>query len=167
MPRYSTTVPTWTTAATADTTNLTDGSHQTIQNGGATQRFEVREVYVSGQAAASAPQLLFGGRTSQVGTGSLTGGTRNALIDATATAPATTATMYTAAATNKPQRATLGGMLVNLGHNAFGGIVRWQNGPDENVSCYGNTQPLGEFSVSAFTGTTAGAIGTTIIYEAT
>jgi hypothetical protein len=167
MPRYSATVPTWTTAATADTTNLADASHHTIQNGGTTNRCEIREIYVAGQAAASAPQILVGGRTSQVGTGSLTGGTRNVLIDATATAPATTATSFTAAATNKPQRATAGGMLVNLGHNAFGGIVRWQNGPDENVSIYGNTQPLGEFSVNAFTGTTAAAIATTIIYEAT
>lgn len=167
MPRYSATVPSWTTAAFADTTNITDGAHETIQNGAATTRCEIREVYCAGQAAASAPQILFGGRTSQVGTGSLTGGTRNVLIDATAVAPATTATMYTAAATNKPQRATAGGMLVNLGFNAFGGIVRWQNGPDENVSIYGNTQPLGEFSISGFTGITAGAIATTIIYEAT
>jgi hypothetical protein len=55
--------------------------------------------------------------------------------------------------------------LLNLSFNAFGGIVRWVAAPGEEISTVGNTQPLGEVSLSAFTGGTAGLMGAHVVYE--
>jgi hypothetical protein len=71
---------------------------------------------------------------------------------------------YTAATTD-PGRSNTLGMLVALGFNAYGGIVNWQNGPDEIISYLGNTASLGEFSINCFTGTTAAAVQSEIVFE--
>ena len=66
-----------------------------------------------------------------------------------------------------PQRsnATSQGRL-ELGLNAFGGIMKWNPyTPDMAFSILGNTAPLGEVSLSAFTGGTVGNISAHIIYE--
>lgn len=49
--------------------------------------------------------------------------------------------------------------------NAYGGAARWLAKDWEEVDLIGNTANLGELSLSAFTGTTAGAIGGRVIYE--
>lgn len=163
MSRWSTVVPTWTPTAVADTTAMTDNGHHTLQGGSGTQRLELREVYMGGQAGASSPTIMVLGRTSTVGA-TLTAA-RNAAVDPATAALAAPPLPYVAS-TTKPQRATASGMLLNLGFNAFGGIVRWVNGPDEIVSILGNTQPLGELSLNAFTGGTPGALSSGILYEA-
>jgi hypothetical protein len=56
-------------------------------------------------------------------------------------------------------------MLLNLSFNAFGGVVRWVNGPDEIISYLGNTASFGELSLNAYTGGTVGAMGTNIVFE--
>lgn len=66
--------------------------------------------------------------------------------------------------TTDPQRATAG-VLLNLTHNSFGGIVRWVPSPGEEIYMIGNTQPGGELSLSAFTGT-PGTVGAHAVYEA-
>jgi len=163
MARWSTVVPSWTPTAVADTTNMTDNGHHTLQGGSTTQRCELREVYMGGQTGASAPYIMVLGRNSTVGA-TLTAA-RNAALDPSTAALAAPPLPYVAS-TTKPQRATASGMLLNLGFNAFGGIVRWVNGPDEIISLLGNTQPLGELSLNAFTGGTVGALSSGIIYEA-
>ena len=86
-------------------------------------------------------------------------------LDAATAALAAPPSTFNKAATNKPQRsATLGGLL-NLSFNAFGGIVRWVAAPGEEISMVGNTASLGEVSLSAFTGGTAGLLGAHMIYE--
>jgi hypothetical protein len=164
MARWATLVPTWTPTATADTTNIIDNAHHTIQGGSSTQRGELREVYLGGQAGASSPTFMVVGRTSQVGTGALTAARLAALDPATA-ALAAPPLPYIATATNKPQRSSTLGMLVGLSFNAFGGIVRWYCGPDEIISYLGNTASLGELSLNAFTGGTAGLLMSNIVFE--
>jgi hypothetical protein len=164
MARWSTVVPTWTPTATADTTNLVDNTHHTIQGGSSTQRGELREVYLGGQAGASSPTFMVLGRTSQVGTGTL-GAARNAALDPATAALAAPPLPYITAATNKPQRSSTLGMLLNLSFNAFGGVIRWVNGPDEIISYLGNAASLGELSLNAFTGGTPGLLGSGIIFE--
>jgi hypothetical protein len=164
MARWASAVPSFTTAATADATNLADTTHTSIQGGSATQRGELREVYIGGLAGSSAPSIMLLGRDSQVGTGALTGG-RLAALDPSTAALAAPPLTFTSAATNKPQRSTTLGALLNLSLNAFGGIVRWYMGPDEVISYLGNTASLGELSLSAFTGSTAALIGTNIVFE--
>ncbi len=164
MARWSATFPGgWTPTAIADTTNITDSTHHTIQGGSTTQRGELREVFLSGLATASAPTYTFLGRTSTVGA-TLTAG-RLASLDPATAALAAPPVSYQVA-TTKPQRSSTLGMLLNLGFNSFGGIVRWVNGPDEIVSYLGNTASLGELSISGFTGSSASAsIGSTVIFE--
>lgn len=162
MARWAAGFPTWTPTAVADTTNMTDSAHHTIQGGSSTQRGELREVYMGGQAGSSTPCIMVLGRTSTVGA-TLTAG-RLAALDPSSAALAAPPVSYQIS-TTKPQRSATLGMLLNLSFNAFGGIVRWVNGPDEIISYLGNTASLGELSLNAFTGGTPGLLGSNIVFE--
>lgn len=146
-------VPTWTPIATADTIALVDGSHHTLQGGVGTQRSELLEIYLGGQAGASSPTFMVCGRTSTVGA-TLTA-LRLAPVDPSAVLIANPPVSY-GTATTDPQRSATLGMLVPLSFNAFGGIVRWYRGPEQIISMLGNTASLGELSLNAFTGGTPG-----------
>lgn len=162
MAKWSASVPTWTPVAVADTTNMTDAGHQTVQGGSTTQRGSVVEIYMGGQAGASAPSIMQFGRTSTVGA-TLTAA-RLAALDPSIAALAAPPTNYTTS-TTKPQRSSTLGALLNLSFNAFGGIVRWVAAPGEEISFLGNTASLGELSLNAFTGGTPGLTGSHIIIE--
>ena len=164
MARYSLSWKSITPTATADATNLTDSTYPFILLGGSsTMRLNVSEIYIGGEATASAPTILVAARDSTVGATVSAGTTRNALTDGSSTAPGTTATTGHVA-TTKPQRsATL--HLLDLSYNAFGGIVRWVARHGEELSVVGNTASLGELSLSAFTGGTPGACSGHCIYE--
>ena len=155
--------PTWTPTAVADTTNMTDSGHHTVQGGVSGQRLELREVYLGGQAGASSPSIMVLGRTSTVGA-TLTAG-RLAPIDAASVLIANPPVSYQVS-TTKPQRSATLGMLLNLSFNAFGGIVRWYAGPDEVIASSGAAASTGELSLNAFTGGTPGLLGSNIVLEA-
>lgn len=164
--QLSAAVPTWTPTAVANTANMTDGGHQTIQGGvaggtAAGQRSECLEIFIGGQATASAPCYMLFGRTSTVGATLTDAGL--VPIDANAVVIANPPVHYQTS-TTKPQRSATTGRLLNLSLNAFGGIVRWYRGPDQRLTMMG-TSTLGEFSLNAFTGSTVGAMGTHIIIE--
>lgn len=160
-----------TPTATADTTNLVDSAAAVgyvcvIQPGSTTQRVQVLEAYLGGQAGASSPTFMLLSRDSQVGTGSntrMTGQTDSNLDANTAAlaAPVLTGNLF---ATNKPQRG-VNDHLLNLSFNAFGGIVRWVAAPGEEITVYGTAALIGELSFSAFTGGTPGLLGAHLIYE--
>ena len=161
MARWSVNVPTWTPVAVADTTNFTDAGHMSFQGGSTTQRTNVIEVYMGGQAGASSPTIILLARHSTVGV-TLSVGRFAALDPATAALGAPPVAFNTA--TTKPQRsATLS--LLNLSFNAFGGIVRWVYSPGEEVGMLGNTASFGELGISAFTGGTPGLMGSHLIVE--
>jgi len=162
MARWGAAIPTWTPVAVADTVAMTDGGHHTIQGGSTTQRAELREAYLGGQAGASSPTIMVLGRTSTVGA-TLTA-SRLAALDPS-TAPLGAPPTSYAASTTKPQRSATLGMLLNLSFNAFGGIVRWYMGPDEIISLLGNAASLGELSLNAFTGGTPGLLGSNLVLE--
>lgn len=165
MARWSFKKSTWTTNAVADTVNYTDGAYVAIQGGSSTQKHIISEVYVGGQATSSAPQYLIFSRDSTVGVTltALSTGESNAALDPSTAALAAPPLPFTAS-TTKPQRsASLG--LLNLTFNAFGGIVRWVAGLGNEIGLLGNTASLGEVSLSGYTGTTAGLVGSHIIYE--
>ena len=164
MARYSLSSTSTTTAATADTTNLVDQTYSFIlQGGSSTMRLNINEIYMGGESGSSAPQVMVLARDSTVGATITAGQTRNAVTDASNVAPGTIA-VFGNAATTKPQRsATL--HLLHPSFNAFGGISRWQARPGEELSLVGNTASLGELSLSAYTGTTAGQISAHCLYE--
>jgi hypothetical protein len=158
-----------TPTATADTTNLVDSTYPfAIQGASGTQRTNITEIFIGGQAAASAPTFMCFGRDSQIATGALTADAtmNDAPIQAPTAALAAAVATFNKAATNKPQRSVTLGCLVNLSLNCFGGIVRWV-APDVRsfISMVGNTASLGECSLSAFSGGTAGAMGAHLMYE--
>lgn len=165
MARYSATWTSITPTATADTTNLVDSTYPLILQGGSTtMRLNVNEVYVGGEASASSsPTIMVLARDSTVAATVTAGTTRNAATDGSTVAPGTLATVGHIA-TTKPQRSsTL--HLLHLSFNAYGGIVRWQARPGEELSVVGNTASLGEMSLSAFTGGTTGATSGHVLYE--
>src|SRR3954471_13421246 len=111
MARWAANIPTWTPTAVADTTNFTDNGHHTLQGGSTTQRGELREVYLGGQAGASAPTIMVLGRTSTTAT-TLTA-LRLAALDPSTAALVSAPTAYSTSGTSKPQRSSTLGMLLN------------------------------------------------------
>lgn len=165
MAKWSFKVSSFTPVAVADTTAFTDGGYMGLMGGSTTQRIDISEVYMGGQATASAPSIMILGRDSTVqGTPTALGaGNSNGALDP-ATAALAAAQIAFVASTTKPQRsATLAGL--NLSYNAFGGIVRWVAAQGAEFKILGNTASLGEASLSCFTGGTPGLTGAHIIYE--
>lgn len=164
MARWSANVTTITSAAIADTTNLTTLTFLAYQGGSSTQRSNLLEVYIGGQAAASAPNYFLLARDSTVMVGATSNAARLAALDPSTAALAAPPLAQNVGSSTLPQRsATLS--LLNLSVNLFGGIVRWVAAPGEEIGILGNTQPLGEISLSAFTGSTAGLYGAHFIVE--
>jgi hypothetical protein len=156
-----------TTTAFADTTGMTNGAYCTVVQGGSgTQRINVLEVMLGGQSAStSQPQIILLSRDSTVavtvGATTTVDAANSASTAALAAAPITGNTFTTA-----PQRLSgAGGHILCFSFNAYGGAARWLAKDWEEVDLIGNTANLGELSLSAFTGTTAGAIGGHLIYE--
>ena len=162
MARYSATWSAITAAAVADTTTFTAGQAPGfLRSGAATMQLKINEVYVGGEDTASTPTQMILARTSTISVGALSVG-NNALLDATSTAPGTTASWGSTAATTFPQRSsTL--YLLDLSLNTYGGIARWQARYGEEITAYGNTASLGEVCLSSKAGT--GKSSGHIIYE--
>lgn len=162
MARWTSNIPTWTPVAVGDTANFTNNGYHALQGGSTTQRINVLEVFMGGQATSSAPTIMIVGRDSTVGATSLTGARTAALDPATAALGAPPVSF--SSATTVPQRSSTLSLL-NLSFNAFGGIVRWVAAPGEEIGMLGNTASFGEVSLSAFTGGTPGLMGSHIIFE--
>jgi hypothetical protein len=170
--RYSYSFKSQTTAAIADTTSLTNAAYPgVIQGGTSTQRCNVIEIYMGGEvntSAANQNMILARDSTVAGATVSLTTGTTNAtaltLLDGSGTAPGTVPICGNTTSGTTPQRSSTS-KLLNLSFNAYGGIVRWVSRQGEEPSLVGNTASLGELSLSASSGTTAGVIGGHILFE--
>jgi hypothetical protein len=165
MSKRSMSMNTFTPTATADAaTALANGTYNgAIQGGSATQRINIIEVMLTGQAGASTPSIMLLARDSTVGVTLGATTTNDAPLDsavAALAAPALVGNTWT----TPPQRST-SAKLLNLAFNAFGGIVRWVAAPGEEIVQAGNTASVGETSLSAFTGGTTGLMGSHVIYE--
>lgn len=161
MARWSAALPNWTPVAVADATNFTSGGFQALQGGSSTQRLNVTEIYMGGLAPSSAPAQMVVARDSTVGA-TLSGGTNAALDPSTAALAAPPTNFGTA--TTKPQRSsTL--QLLQIGFNAYGGVVRWHVPPQEGIGILGNTASLGELSLSHQAAGTPGLMSSHMIYE--
>lgn len=156
----------FTPVAVADAANFTNLGYMALQGASATQRVGISEIFMGGQAGASAPCNMVVARDSVIGVTltALGTGESDASLDPASAALAAPVVPFTQS-TTKPQRsATLG--LLDLSFNAFGGIVRWvAYDQSEQLWMLGNAASFGELSLSAFTGGTPGAIGAHIIYE--
>lgn len=160
----------WTPTATADTTNLANNTFMALQGGSSTQLINILEVLINGQATTSAPTFMQLARDTTVcastGLGVLTAPSGDGPMHPSTAALAAAPSPNEAVATSPQRAATTTHGRLELGLNAFGGIMKWNPyTPDMAFSILGNTQPLGEVSLSAFTGGTVGAISAHIIYE--
>lgn len=166
MAKWSFTVGTWTPTAVADANAFTT-PWMALMGGSTTQIINIMEIYMGGQATASAPTIMVVGRDSTVQatpTALASPNSNGALHPSTAALAAVP--IGTINATTPPQRSnsvTIAKM--NLSFNAFGGIVRWVAAPGEEFILLGNTASLGEVSLTAFTGGTPGLMGSHFIYE--
>ena len=155
----------WTPTAVANAATQTANGACFLQGSSSTTRFLISEVFMGGLAGASAPCQMMLARDSTVAATAIGLGANgsDAPLDTNGGSAAQT-TGFTA--TTMPQRsASL--QLLNLGFNAFGGIVRWVAYPTEEVSVFGNAINVGEVSLSANTGGTPGLMESHIIYETT
>ena len=165
MAKRSLSVRTLTPTATADTANLADDTYCGMLLGGSTtQRTNISEIFLGGQAGASAPTIMAFGFNSTAGATVSLGIAEDAPLSAATAALADPVDVGTSAATDPQRSATLGHVL-NLSFNAFGGIVRWLAAPGEEVGMVGQAANTGSMSLSAFTGGTPGLLGSHIIYE--
>ena len=163
MARYSLTYTSVSMSPVGDGANLTNGSYAALLQGGTgTMRLNVGEIYLGGESTASAVCIAVWARDSIVGATVTAGTTRNAVTDASNTAPGTTAVTGNNATTNPNRSATL--HLLHPSFNAFGGIARWQARPGEDISIVGNTASLGECSLSLYSGG-SGIVSGHILYE--
>lgn len=160
MARWAANFSSFTPTAVADTTNMTNSGYAALQGGSSTQRINVSEIYLGGQATSSTVNQVAVARDSTVGATGLSGGTLAALDGATAALAAPPVQFNSS--TTKPQRSsTL--YLLSPSFNAFGGIVRWVAAPGYELGMLGNTASLGELSISTVSG--AGLMGCHILFE--
>lgn len=161
MAKWSSNEPSWTTANTADATNLADTTYHALTGGVAGDKRLVADIIITGAASASAPNIMLVARTSTIGATLSVG--RTAALDP-ATAALTNPPVTYNTATTKPQRsATLS--LLDIAINAFGGAFRWAAVPGYELGFLGVAVNTGECNISAFTGSTAGLFSTSMMFE--
>jgi len=156
----------WTPTATADTSALANGTYMALKGGSGTQLIDVQEIMVSGFAGSTAPAILQFARVSTVETTptALAAPNSDGPMHPSTAALAAAPVSFTAAATGPQRSAVTTDGRLNLGLNTYGGIAKWNSAFSAPWSILGNTADLGESVLSAFTGTTPGAISAHIIY---
>lgn len=166
MARYSASFQNQTAVATADTTSLTNLKYMALQGGNTTMQLKINEVQSGGEASSSSIISYAFGRSSTVGGATLSlSSAFNALLDATATAPATVAAAYNTTTGTEPQRSSTLGHLIQHSYNAFGGLARWQARQGEEITVLGNAATAGEVTYSGEGNCQTGPISGHIIYE--
>ena len=157
----------WTPTATADTTALANATYQALKGGSTTQRLEVNEIYMAGNAAVHSPTFMQLARSSTLGITptALAAPAFDGPLDPNTAALAAPPVSYTAAATGPQRSAVVGDGRLNVDINAFGGVVRWVAAFREDWIIHGSAVTIGESTLSAFTGGTVGALNSHIIYE--
>lgn len=166
MGKRSFSFTSWTPAATADTIAHANDTYMALKGAATTSRNEVIEVYMAGMVSStSSPtfmQLAYSSTLGITPTTLATTSTDGPLDPASVTGATVT---YRAAGTGPLRAATVTLPRLNLGINAWGGIVRWVASHREEFIITGNAVSGGEGVLSAFTGGTPGALSSHIIYE--
>ena len=157
----------WTPTATADNSAMTNATYMAIEAANSTQQLNVLEIYMGGQAATSAVNIMQFARSLAFGI------TPTALSAPNGDGPMSTSTAalaappvtYIAAGTGPTRTNTAATARLNLTFNAAGGIVRWKPAPGEEWVIIGTTVSVSGSTLSAYTGGNVGAMGAHIIYE--
>lgn len=155
--------------AQATGATLTNATYMGIQGANTTQIIDILEIFMNGQASASAVSGMTFQPASTAPTTPTALATPNSdgPLNASATALASPAVTYVAAATGPQASALTTVPKVVVGANFFGGVVRWNAAPTQQITSVGNAVNLGTwllFNSSTGSGTT-GAAMTHIMYE--
>lgn len=159
-------VNTFDPTAIADTAALTNALYLGLA-ATATTGLIVSEIYMGGQATASAVKIMQFARHSTIAITPTALSAPNAdgpLLNMS-TQPASPGVSFVAAGTAPQRSAVITTAKLNLSMNAFGGIVRWMAPQGGEWAIAGVAVNLSESSLSAFTGSAAGALGAHISYE--
>jgi hypothetical protein len=166
VARRSFTNSSWTPTPVLDSASFTAQGFMAMAGGAATQATQIWEVFMGGATNSSAPMLMQLARDSTVGA-TLTGlgaGQSDGPLDVSTAALALPVLVFTAATTEPQRAATLARLTFPF--NANGGVVRWYAGDEHGTyRMYGLAVNIGEVSLSAYSGGTAGLMGSHIIYE--
>jgi hypothetical protein len=152
--------------AQGDSAALTNAQYQAII-GAALMAINIEEVYIAGMATASSLALVQLCRASTIASTPTTlaspnsDGWMNAQTFDHTSMPAS----YVAAATGPQKSATVSSAKLELGLNAFGGIVRWVAFPGGAWGQIGNTGILSTSILAGFSGSGAGPLNSHMIYE--
>lgn len=147
-------------------TTATSSTYQAMTGGAATQQILVYEIYIGGQASASAINGMCFTRNATVATTptALTTTTNSdGYMPSNASALAASALVWVAASTGGIRSTATGQSRLNLSLNAFGGIVRWVAAPGEEWGIMGTGANV-ESTLIAQTGS-PGLQGSHIVYE--
>jgi hypothetical protein len=155
--------------AQAYTTGLTASTYMGILGGSTTQQIDILEVLINGMASASivsAFQLVRASTVAVTPTALASPNSDGPTNPATAALAAPPSSFVTAGTQAQASAVTTDAKL-NLGMNAFGGIIRWNASPTQQFTMLGNTADFGctlLFNSSTSGGTTAAA-NAHIMYE--
>ncbi len=155
----------YTPTATADTTNLANATYQGLGANSALIGLSVLEIYVGGQASASAVNTQVFARDSTIGGSLTTLAAPNSDGPMTGGGAAAIALSFISAGTNPQRSAAITSAKLALTLNAFGGIVRWVAAPGEEWGIFGVTVNISESTLSCGAVGTAGLVGSHIVYE--
>jgi hypothetical protein len=158
---------TWTAASTNAT--LANATYMGVQGGSATEIADLLEALISGTASNSAVAgfVLAAAQTAAVTPTALAVPNSDGPINPNAVGPATAMKTHVAAGTGPVTYNAANVPIVQLGLNAFGGILRWNAAPTQNCVVVGNVAPAGQWILwnhTGFGGTTTTA-SAHIMYE--
>lgn len=167
MAKWSFFATNFTPVATADGNAIANGTGMSIRGGSSSQYIDILEIKVTGMAGASAPTPLVFSRVSTIGS------TPTALVSPNAMGPLNPFTAalvapisaWISANPNSARSSTASEGKLDLGLNAFGGIIRWNAAPTQQFSMIGNTSDLGEVVLGCEGFGTPGLIQAHILME--
>jgi len=125
--------------ATAVSTALSSGTYMGIHSSVSTQVIDILEILISGMASASTVGAF---QFSQVNTTAsqitaLAAPHHDFFNNISGTTLSSTPATFTAATTNPAATSVVGALVLNLGLNAFGGIIRWNAAPTQQITLVG------------------------------
>jgi hypothetical protein len=166
---FNTYAQSW-TASAAGSAIAAAATYMALIGGSTTQIVDIDEVLISGTAAASTIGAfeLVPASTLETGARSNSAIATDGSMIVNASALSSPAIAFNTAATTQPTPSSSSTVpRVNLTLNTFGGIIRWNAAPTQQVTMIGNALNLGEFVL--YNSSTGNGVTTTanahIIYE--
>jgi hypothetical protein len=159
MAKYTVTAAGWTTTATAaGAIPAANNIFHALRTASSTNTARIQEVYLAGESTTSTVVRM---RLARASTNS-TGPTDVTPANLNPLSAAAVARGYVAVATTRPT-ITSNPPTLELGFNAFGGVVRWVAAPDEEVWITTTTAPNSDVVLASESG--AGTVSDHIIFE--